>query len=128
MTEYELSDLMATYSSNLIQGQALFITIFSAYVVVAYAVGKQLTRFQAAFTTISFLLFMALATQGSSHTLDLIFSSADKLGVITGDEKMRDEVSRGSGKLLFYGVRLLLVTGALVFMWQVRASKKDRPE
>ena len=125
MTEYELSDLMATYSSNLIQGQALFITIFSAYMVVAYAVGKQLTRFQAAFTTISFLLFMVLATQGSGYTLNLIFSSADQLGIITGDETMRDEVAKRSGKILFYGVRLLLVIGALVFMWQARASKKE---
>lgn len=125
MTEYELSDLMATYSSNLIQGQALFITIFTAYMVVAYAAGNQLTRFQAAFTTISFLLFMALATQGSGYTLDLMISSADQLSIITGDENLRDEVANSSGKFLFYGVRLLLVTGALVFMWQVRAAKKE---
>jgi len=120
MTEYELSDLMATYSSNLIQGQALFITIFTAYVVVAYAAGKQLSRFQTFFATISFLLFAILATQGSAYTLDQIFSSADQLGILTGEEELRDEVARSSGKFLFYGVRLLLVTGALVFMWQIR--------
>lgn len=123
MTEYELWDLMATYSSNLIQGQALFITIFTAYVVVAYAAGKQLTRFQAAFATISFVLFAVLATQGSGYTLELTFSAADKLSVLSDNEELRDQSARVMGKFLFYGVRILLLTGALFFMWQVRHPK-----
>ena len=55
MTEYEVADLMATYSSNGMESLAIFISIFTAYMVVAYTVGHRLSKFQTAFVTISFL-------------------------------------------------------------------------
>ena len=125
MTEYEAADLMATYSSNLIEGQALFITIFTAYMVVAYTVGKELSRFQYAFVTFSFLLFVILATQGSGFSLETTFFYADQLSSIRGDDEFADETAKSAGRSLFYGVRILLVAGALAFMWQVRRSKTD---
>ena len=125
MTEYEIADLMATYASNLIQGQAVFITIFTAYMVVAYTAGNQLTRFQITFITISFVFFVILASQGGKFSLEQVFFYADQLSEMRGDQGLSDDAAKTAGEVLFYGVRFLLVLGAIVFMWQVRRTRTD---
>ena len=123
MSEYELSDLVAVYASNLMQGQALFITIFSGYMVVAYTVGKQLSRFQVTFVTFAFLLFSSSMTLGGVQAIELVMEYSDELYVIN-NEKI-EGVRRGFTVGLFYIVRALLVIGALAFMWQVRHPKAE---
>ena len=123
MTEYEIADLVGTYSSNMQEGQALFITIFSAYMVVAYTVGRQLSRFQVVFVTFAFLLFCSLMTLGGVQTLGVVWDYADKLYALNHEEVI--EVRRGFNIGLFYGVRALLVTGALIFMWRIRHPKTE---
>jgi hypothetical protein len=123
MTEYEIADLIGTYSSNMQEGQALFITIFSAYMVVAYTVGRQLSRFQVVFVTFAFLLFCSLMTLGGMQTLGVVWDYADKLYALNHEEVI--EVRRGFNIGLFYAVRALLVTGALIFMWRIRHPKTE---
>jgi len=123
MTEYEIADLVATYSSNLQDGQALFITIFSAYMVVAYTVGRQLSRFQVVFVTFAFLLFCSLMTLGGVQTLGVVWNYADKLYAFNHEEVIEARRSFNIG--LFYGVRALLVAGALTFMWHIRHPKAE---
>ena len=126
MSEYELSDLVAVYASNLMQGQALFITIFSGYMVVAYTVGKQLSRFQVTFVTFAFLLFSSSMTLGGVQAIELVMEYSDDLYVINNEEI--EGVRRGFTVGLFYIVRALLVIGALAFMWQVRHPKSERQQ
>ena len=122
MSEYELSDLVATYAGALLQGQALFITVFSAYMVVAYTVGHQLTRFQTTFVTIAFILFSGSMTLGGVQALELVTDYSDQISTLEGEGI--EEVRRVSNIALFLGVRILLIAGAIVFMWQVRHPKK----
>mgnify|MGYP001826500142 FL=1 len=123
MSEYELSDLVATYASNLMEGQTLFITIFSAYMLVAYTVGKQLGRFQVSFITFAFLLFSSSMTLGGVQALELVMGYSDELYVINNEDV--EDVRRGFTVGLFYIVRAVLVIGALAFMWQVRHPKTE---
>jgi hypothetical protein len=123
MTEYELVDVIATLSNNMMQAQALFITIFSAYMVVAYTAGKQLSKFQVVFVTFAFLLFSSLMTFGAVQNLDLVWNYADKLYVLNHEEAT--EIRRNFNIALFYAIRVLLVTGAIAFMWQIRRPKTE---
>ena len=125
MTEYEIADLVATFGNNIMQGQAIFITIFSAYVVVAYTVGKQLTRFQVIFVSVAFLLFTISNTLSVFQLAEQAFYYADQMATVRGLEGSDAGARRMSNKSLFYGVRALLIMGALLFMWQVRRSQAD---
>ncbi len=64
MNEYQLIDAMANFQSNLIQGQALTISMLTAYMIIAYTVGAKLTTFQCAFASGLFLLFGLLGISG----------------------------------------------------------------
>lgn len=125
MTEYEISDLMATYTSNLIQGQAIFITIFTAYVAVAYTTGRELSSFQVTFINICFVTFMALAAQGGTFSLEQIFLYSQQLAELQQTTAGDSEALRVVGRTMFFGVRILLVIGAMIFMWQVRHSVRQ---
>ena len=56
MTEYEIADLLNGVNSNIVAGQAIFLTVLSAYLVVAYSVGKALTTYQVSFINFVFKL------------------------------------------------------------------------
>ncbi len=61
MNEYELVDAITGFQSNLIQGQAVTITILSAYMAVAYAVVAKLTTFRCTFISVMLWgLFLSL--------------------------------------------------------------------
>ena len=55
MTEYELFDLINGISSNIVQGQSVYLTTITAYLVVAYSVGAKLTRFQVFFVSFVYI-------------------------------------------------------------------------
>ena len=65
MTEYEIVDVINNATSNMIAAQALFITVVSAYVVVAYTVGKDLTLYQVSFVNFGLLLFVFISVQSA---------------------------------------------------------------
>jgi len=55
VAEYEIADLTTSVMSNYIAAFAIFITIISAYIVVAFVAGAQLSRGQVAFVNLCFL-------------------------------------------------------------------------
>ena len=124
MTAYELSDLMNGVNSNIIAAQAVFLSIVTAYLVVAYARGSELTRFQVFFVNAIFLTFMAIGIVGQMANMEIVFEytrlRAEALG--------RQGIYQGAGevtKYAFVGVRLFITVGALYFMWQVRNPKTE---
>ena len=82
MNEYQLVDVMASLQSNVIQGQAITITMLSAYMVVAYTVGAKLTTFQSAFVSIMFLVFGLLGIMGQLANLNEMYYYGAQLGEI----------------------------------------------
>jgi hypothetical protein len=124
MTEYELVDALASLSSSMLQGQALTITTLSAYMVVAYTAGANLTRFQVVFISSLFVIFGILGIQGQNYALKEFLSYTAQLNELRGGIPRHESVGPIS-RWTFLGVRLLLIAGALTFMWRVRHPKTE---
>jgi hypothetical protein len=123
MTEFELNDGIQAIASNLIAAEALFLTVLSAYVVIAYAVGSKLNTYQIAFMNFVFIGFAFI-------NLSALYSMTDQiyyLGKMSA--AFRSEGQMGAvGESVYWlilSIRLLMAFGALVFMWQVRHPKTD---
>jgi hypothetical protein len=124
MTAYEASDLLNGVISNQLAGQALFITIISAYVVVAYSVGEKLTKYQVSFINIAFLLFAIAGMRGGVALVELVYEySALKAELTHGGHSM--DTGGAFALWMVVGVRVVLVLGSLIFMWQVRHPKTE---
>jgi hypothetical protein len=52
MNEYEITDLLNGAMSNAKAQQGPFLTILSAYLVMAYAAGRKLTTYQSSFVSL----------------------------------------------------------------------------
>lgn len=124
MTEYELLEVLNAGMSNLIASQGIFITILSAYVVMAYTAGRKLTVFQAGFVSFMFLTFSFVISSGffdltieiSHYALLLDEARGGSVGVS----------ANGNVGYIFYiglAIRVFLILGALAFMWSVRHPK-----
>jgi hypothetical protein len=124
MDIYQLSDLMNGMSSNLAQAQAIFITVLSAYLVVAYAVGASLTRYQVTFISILFLLMTSLGAFSQLRNIQLMSEWGYQAIALTGKQTM-PAAQAEFAIWLFIAIRAALTIGALAFMWQVRHAKPE---
>jgi len=120
---YQLSDLMNGMSSNIVQAQALFISVLSAYLVVAYTAGASLTRYQVCFISLIFLLITSLGAFGQLRNVEVMTEWGYQAAALGGGEVLVSEVQAETTKWLFIAIRVALTIGALVFMWQVRHPK-----
>jgi len=126
MTEYEIADLLNGVNSNIVAGQAVFLTVLSAYLVVAYSVGKSLTTYQVSFINFAFILMMFIGFNAQADLLETAYAYGYELDSLrTGPGAM--DTTAEVVKIAFLMIRAVLVIGALVFMWQVRHSKTERP-
>ncbi len=125
MDIYQISDLMNGMSSNLTQQNAVFITVLTAYLVVVYSVGKNLTRYQVTFISTTFSLLTLLGTSGQLRNLEVITEWAEQAVALKSDEAAVSDVQVAISMWLFMGTRVALILGALVFMWQVRHPKTE---
>ncbi len=124
MTEYEIADLLNGINSNITAGQAVFLTTLSAYLVVAYSVGKSLTAYQVGFINFAFILMMFVGFNAQAELLETAYSYGYQLDSLrTGPGAM--DTTAEVVKIVFMMMRAVLVIGALVFMWQVRHSKTE---
>jgi len=125
MTEFEVVELINGLTSNIIANQALFVTILSAYLVVAYSVGDRLTKYQVAFINFMFVLFSLLGIQTVGGIMDIMTIYALQYTEMRGILSDANTVKVDAVRWGIVGVRLLLCAGALVFMWQVRHPKTE---
>lgn len=128
MNEYELVDAITGLQSNLIQGQAVTVTILSAYMVVAYTVGAKLTTFQCTFVSIMFILYGLLGATGQIQFLDEVYHYRAQLHELRSSQILAVDSDGSVGKAvswLFMAVRVFLFSGALYFMWSVRHPKPE---
>ena len=123
MTLYEVGDLINSTSSNIIAAQAIFFTTITAYLVVAYSVGKSLTTYLVAFINVAFLIGMATGVMGVVANDSLIAENNSIRQVLVGQRV--PEVLDTAWVITFTAVRAVLIFGALVFMWQVRHPRTE---
>ena len=122
MTEYELSDLMNGIVSNVIQGQAVFLTTLTAYLIVAYTVGAKLTRYQVSFVNFVYLLFGVVGIQAQLYNFDQVYHWGAQIMQLRGEAPT---IAGAVSRWVFISIRLIMLIGSLVFMWQVRHPKTE---
>jgi len=123
MTEYELNDAIQALGSNLLAGEALFLTFLSGYAAVAFTVGSRLTKYQIVFINFVFVAFMITNIGGLYSMVVQAYKYGDELISLRGEV-----VSRSVGEAVKWAMlltRILMGLGALGFMWQVRHSEAE---
>jgi len=121
MTEYESWEVVNGLVANLMQQEALFIGSLTAYVVAAHWVGKTLTTFQILFISIVFVMLSLLGIQSQLWFIGNIEEVARGIaGMATSQETSDVNFSIG-----FVVERVVLMLGALFYMWQVRHPKTE---
>ena len=117
MTEYELADAISSYA---VQGGTFFtiwLTILSAYALVAYVVGKDLTSFQILWLNTLYLFTSLLAIFGCYGSWN---SQVFYIGVM---REMHPHAPQTMNSEAMYGIVLIAIAGTvttLKFMWDVR--------
>jgi hypothetical protein len=124
MTEYEIADLLNGVNSNITAGQAVFLSVLSAYLVVAYSVGKNLTTYQVSFINFVFILMMFVGFNAQAELLETAYAYGYQLDFLRPGAEAMDTTAEAV-KIVFMVMRAVLVVGALVFMWQVRHPKTE---
>lgn len=124
MNEYQTGDLLYNVVSNIIADQTVYITMLSAYLVVAYTVGSKLTRYQVAFINFVFIVYTFIGILAQMAMLHTAIHYGDDMAEFRGESRIfstTGEVARWA----MIVIRLAMSVGALVFMWQVRHTKAD---
>jgi hypothetical protein len=118
-------DFMAAAMENGTTYYALFFTVVSGYLVVAYTVGKNLLRNQVTFVNFLFIVSTFMASTG--------VITAFRDGMIAyrkGADKIEEMTAISAGLETVYltavvGLNILIVLGCLKFMWDVRHPKAE---
>ena len=120
MTEYELADIISTYG---VQGGTFFtiwLTILSAYALVSYVAGKDLTTFQVLWLNTLYLFASSLAIFSFNASFDSqVFYAKMIRELHTHSPQVMNEVVQVS-TIAIASVGTLMT---LLFMWQIRHSK-----
>ena len=125
MNEYELYEIVVGFTGNLEQSTlAVLISLLSAYLVLAYAVGTKLTRFQVLFISICFTVVYIGVLQAQMFYLDETLQLAGRLEAIREQSSIA-EGTGGVSMVIFVAIRILFLLGALYFMWNVRHTETE---
>lgn len=126
MSEYEAAEVLNGIVGNTLSAQAIFFTALSAYLAVAFTVGKQLTKYQVIFVNIIFILmFMNMTANqygllhGSTYYIQVVE------GARAGDTDPIPNMPENVNAVMFLILRSMLFIGALTFMWNIRHPKAE---
>jgi len=121
LTPYELIDLGASMYANSATMYAIFLTILSGYLLVAFAIGAKLTSSQVAIVNTLYIVtsLTTLAALASFNQVAMDFSLI--AAEIRGVEK---SLASYFPSYFIVGIDILLMLASLKFMWDVRHKKK----
>ena len=125
MAEYELLDVMETINGNAITATGVYFSILTAYLLVAYLVGKQLTRYQVVFINVVFLFYNMIALVNLAGMVRTRMSLSERLIEMSDGARSMNEETGLFIISIFILMRLMLVVGAMGFMWQIRHPKTE---
>ena len=122
MTEPELVESLTAYHNLLFNVLAIYLTVTSGYLAVAYIVGAKLTSFQVLVISVLFVFFAAISTWGAFGYAMRGIDYVEPLRVLNPDR-------------IYYGhpaaatlIALILTGGifaSLSFMWSIRHPRKQ---
>ena len=124
MTEYEILDLAMGHVNAAVDDLNRALALGSAYLLCAYKIGKELTRFQVSIINIGFVVFVGQAMHGAyiEHAASTIY-----YGMVDTDAWAYTDIAQFSSSVnLIYSTGALgAVFACLAFMWSVRHPKVE---
>jgi len=125
MTEYELLDLLAGSIDSMYDSVALYLSIVSGYLLVAYLAGNKLTWVQTVIISVLFVAGAGLQGWGLlTYQLANEEYMAAKAMISPLTEYQQGIANSGGGKIIA-SVMATGVVAALYFMWSVRHPKAE---
>ena len=122
MTEAELIQSAQECWANAISVLAVVISVMSAYLIVAYAVGKDLTRQQVSLINV---LYGSFAGFGVYGVYGFSMAAVDMGNVAAEMTTQRTQQPNDAIPLIFLVVLVPMMAGCYKFMWDVRHAKKE---
>ena len=119
MTQYEIIDAMGTFQGLAQGGLMNYFSILSAYLVVAYFAGTNLSRYQAVTVTGLYLVMQIFVTWGIFMYFNATRLLAETVDV-GGWEPPPIKPIYIAGPLLIFGI-----IAGLKFMWDIRHPKTE---
>ena len=126
MTELEAVEAANAIYANMAAFYTIFFAVVSGYLIVAYVVGKSLTRFQAGFVTTLFLFVAApaLAAFAAFFETGLHYTSI-QLQMRDSELPITGIVASGSLMSFTVFVNFCFLLASLWFMWDIRHPKRQ---
>ena len=119
MTLYELNDLSVSYQARIAEDFTIYISLVSAFLVVAYLVGQKLTRFQVVAISVMFILTASINIVSMAIHLARNRALQVEIAAISGDAPIQSMAT-------IVGIPIVLAVGpllALLFMRNVRSGR-----
>ena len=120
MTEYELSDLIATSISNASEALAVLIGTVSAYLTVAWIVGAKLTRAQVTLVNLIYLVFCFFTVFGWWARMNVALYYKEQILLLNPN---RDVPLSFEVIVLATIIFSLIILFSIKFMWDIRHVK-----
>lgn len=125
MTEYEMGELLYNTYDTLWETSQMYFTLVSAYLVVAWLVGRKLTQGQYLIVTALYLFWVAGIIQTQ------VFTGLSTLQLASSITSQGDFLLKGYGSgtpmiIGIYSFTVVMVCGvfaSLYFMWSIRHQK-----
>jgi hypothetical protein len=123
LSHYEMLDLAATHASAAVDDLNRALALGSAYLIVAYRAGRELTTLQVSIINIGFVIFCGQALMGIYTEVDLI---AEFRTAAYGEEGLSGSLANvGMFHFVMGSVAVSGLIACLVFMWSVRHPKTE---
>ena len=120
MTEYEYLDFQASMGSLATENAMSFITVFFAYIVCAYLVGKKITTIQSIGLTLAYSPFSLLTILGLFDNLSDFYEVAKRYPQYANDP--------GDVRVYIYGGPLALFSAWLMSIVYMISQNRNRNE
>jgi hypothetical protein len=125
MNEYEAVEAAQALYANAATMFAIFLTITTSYLVVAYLVGAQLTSSQVFITTALFAVSSLITLASMAALFDTGIHYTALAVNMRGAEGIAPMVANRAFVAILVGVDALFVAAALKFMWDIRHPKSS---
>ena len=123
MTEYEIVDLIRSGVANMLTQNGIYFAQLSSYLLVAYLVGAKLSTFQVSFLNFVLIIMTATGMSGFMALLHSNFELRDRLIEMGSAQITTPEDISTAASYTFVGFRVLILVGAISFMWRIRHPK-----
>jgi hypothetical protein len=119
MSEFEELEAIIGLHDIAMSSMMYYLSIMSGYLIVAYAVGRSLTRTQVIFITTLFVVFAIFAVWST------VGHMANARKIQWQSEAARPLVTWIEPHALVLFMQVLGIVGALKFMWDIRHTKSE---